>query len=135
MLAAVVISLPACTNGGFRIPVEADDIPDCPTNDVIQADDLSTIVNDCDRGGWTVEFPDETAVEVSGFGSVSSSNRYSGAEGNSGTYTLINLGALGIIAAYAAPDGTSEWWGPPGALEAWWDSQGRDAPMNMETTS
>jgi len=115
--------------------LDADDIPDCQRDEVIQAEDLSTVVNDCNRGGWTVQFPDQTEVEVSSIGSIFSSNRYSSAEGDSGTYTVINLGKLGIIAAYAEPDGTSEWWGPMETLEDWWSSQGEDAPMNSEKMS
>lgn len=135
VLVAAVMSLPACTSGGFSIPLDADDIPDCQQDETIQAEDLSTVVNDCNRGGWTVQFPDQTEVEVSRIGSVFSSNSYSSAEGDSGTYTVINLGKLGIIAAYAEPDGRSEWWGPTETLEDWWASEGEDAPMNSEKTS
>lgn len=133
---AVALSLSACApvsgpgvrQDWFELPVNGGDIPPCPISEPILATDLASLVNDCDRDGATLVFPDGQEVVIPSYASSYSTVVIGGSASSGGTYSVMNHGTSGVIAALRTPEDQSTWWGPRDSLVAWWESQGREAP-------
>jgi hypothetical protein len=130
----LVCLLAGCAAGLFRFqdgyspPDGSRELQPCATVETIRAADLSDAVIDCDREGWSVVFPDGGKADISAYGHTSSSSQTDRDLRTSGTYSTVNVGTAGVIAAHRKPDGTAEWWGPADLLEDWWAQMGREAP-------
>lgn len=136
LLLTLAVSLSACTplsgsgirQDGFELPLNGGDIPRCVTSEPILATDLANLANNCDRAQATLVFPDGQEALIPSYGSSYSTVTVGGPDGSRGTYTVMNHGTSGVIAALRTPDDQSTWWGPRDSLVTYWESQGREAP-------
>jgi len=106
------------------------DVPPCADRSDLRVEDLAVAAKaKCDHAGIVFEWPDgyqQAAPEIGvSHGSADSFE--------TPTYTLINMGAWGIVAAVTDPEGThTDWWGDETAVKHIQDQDGTFIPPMLE---